>query len=317
MVGIVAQEELGGLAWLPDSRHLMVGSRFGDPASGGPVRTRLLIVDAGVDGGVDAGIDGGEQLNPRPVELIVVPAEALMESVVWSPDARRVAVILRAPAAPGAKRLVGLGVVDVSQPAESSFQYVADLGPSDSPAGRLPVAPVAWEPCQMADGCAAEQRLAYTAPVLNTAQAAAGPLSFLGLGRAPSNTPGGLYVSTLGAATLAIGDAPRVGSATGIIGLAWRSLGPGVNGATLVGLARGAGNTLALRAIDATTGGVQDLGVQLPPEVAAGSGAVGVRWDTLHARALVVARSSDRAIAGTEAVDVWLVDFSATSAEAR
>src|SRR5207253_9174765 len=119
------------------------------------------------------------------------------------------------------------------------------------------------------------------------------------------------------AATLAIGDAPRLGSATGIIGLAWRLFGPGVDRATLVGLGRGAGNTLALRAIDPTTGRVQDLGVQLPPEVAAGSGAVGVRWETLHARALVEARSSDRATAGNDAVDVWLVDFSATSAEAR
>src|SRR5207237_10170696 len=101
----------------------------GGPAAGGAVRRRLLIVDAGVD--------GGEQLDPRPVELIVVPAEVLLESVVWSSDARRVAVILRAPAAPGAKRLVGLGVVDVGQPAESSFQYVPALAPADHTAGRL------------------------------------------------------------------------------------------------------------------------------------------------------------------------------------
>ena len=301
MVGILAQEEIVGLTWLPDSRHLLVASRFGDPAAGGPVRTRLLVVDAGAD--------GNEQLDPEPTELIVLPAEVLLTSVVWSPDAHRVGVVLRAAAAPGAKRVVGLGVLDVGRSSASSLQYVADLGPDDSPAGRVPVAPVAWEPCDAPDRCAVGGRLAYTAPAPNTSSPGAGPLGLLAFLRPPSTTPAAVFVSTLDARTLTVGEALRLGGTSGIIGPAWRSPGVGVPGATLVGFARGAGNALALRAIDPTTGGVQDTGVQLPPDVAASASSVGVRWDVRHARALVLARSSDRGLAGGDAVDVWLVDF--------
>jgi hypothetical protein len=52
--------------------------------------------------------------------------------------------------------------------------------------------------------------------------------------------------------------------------------------------------------------------------VAAGSSPIGVRWDLTHARALVVARSADHPLsAGTDALDVWLVDFGAPAKEAR
>src|SRR5439155_11941869 len=123
MLGLAAQEELADIAWVPDSRHLLIASRFGDAASGGPVRTRLLAVDAGPE--------GVEATNAQPAELIVVPAEVQLHTAVWSPDGQQVAVLVHAVATPGAKRVVGLGVIDVSRPAGETFQYVADLGTED------------------------------------------------------------------------------------------------------------------------------------------------------------------------------------------
>jgi hypothetical protein len=62
---------------------------------------------------------------------------------------------------------------------------------------RLPVAPVAWEPCAPDHACGVARRLVYTAPVPNAGQLSAGPLGLLGLSRAPSTTPGGLFMSTV------------------------------------------------------------------------------------------------------------------------
>jgi hypothetical protein len=300
MLGLAAQEELAAIAWLPDSRHLLIASRFGDPAVGGPVRTRLLMVDAGAEE-IDA-------IEAQPAELIVVPAEVLLDSAVWSPDGHQVAVLVRAAAAPGAKPVIGLGVIDVSRPAGEAFQYVAELGPEDGGAGRLSVAPVAWEPCSPSGVCGFGQRLLYTAPVQNAGSASTGPLGLLGLARRSSATPGGLFVSTVSSPVLASGDAQRLGTATGLVGLAWRSLSAGVDGASLLGITRDANKP--------TSGRVQDLGVQLAPEIGAGASAITVRWDVLHARALVVARSSDRA-SGAQGIDAWLVDFSPAPGEAR
>jgi hypothetical protein len=224
MLGVAAQEELAAIAWLPDSRHLLIASRFGDPAAGGPLRTRLLMVDAGPE--------GVEAIDAQPAELIVVPAEVLLDSAVWSPDRHQVAVMVRAAAAPGAKRVVGLAVIDVSRPPGEAFQYVAELGPEDGD-GRLSVAPVAWEPCSPNGVCGVGQRLLYTAPVPNAGSASTGPLGLLGLARPSSATPGGLFVSTVSSPVLASGDAPRLGTATGLVGLAWRSLSAGVDGARL------------------------------------------------------------------------------------
>ena len=308
MVGLAAREEMADVAWLPDNRHLLIASRFGDPAVGGPVRTRLLIVDAGAP--------GEERIDVQPAELIVVPAEVLLDSAVWSSDARHVAVLLRAATALGAKRLVGLGVIDVSPAAGEAFQYVADLGPEDGAAGRLPVAPVAWEPCPPNDVCGAEQHLTYTAPVPNAGAASAGPLGLLGLARQSSASPRGLFVSTLSAPALATGDAPRLGTATGIVGLAWRSVASGIEGAPLLGVVQTANGALALRAIDPASGRVQDLGVQLATDVGAGAGLVVVRWDVPHARALVLAWSSGRS-AGADGIVAWLVDFSTASRGAK
>jgi hypothetical protein len=140
-------------------------------------------------------------------------------------------------------------------------------------------------------------------------------LDLLGLARPSSATPGGLFVRTVSSSALATGDAPRLGTATGLVGLAWRSLGSGVDGASLLGITRDANKRLALRAIDPASGRVQDLGVQLAPEIGAGTSAISVRWDVPRARALVVARLSDRA--GAQGVDAWLVDFSRAQGEAR
>jgi hypothetical protein len=107
-----------------------------------------------------------------------------------------------------------------------------------------------------------------------------------------------------------------LGAATGLVGLAWRSLSAGLDGASLLGITREANKPLALRAIDPASGRVQDLGVQLAPEIAAGASAITVRWDVPRARALVVARLPNRA-QGAQGIDAWLVDFSPAQGEAR
>jgi len=81
-------------------------------------------------------------------------------------------------------------------------------------------------------------------------------------------------------------------------------------------MARDANKPLGLRAIDPASGGVQDLGAQLAPEVGAGTTGVAVRWDVAHAQALVLARVSTSA-SGAEGIDAWLVDFSPAPREAR
>jgi hypothetical protein len=302
-VGAFGQEQLTDLAWLPDGQHLLVASRLGDAAAGGVVRTRLLVVDAGTE--------GAEVPDPSPPELIVLPAEVLLESGTWSADGGHVAVFVRAGSAPGGKNVLGLGVVNVRLPSGSAFQYLADLGPDDSAGPRAPVAPVAWEACPAVGSCSGEERVIYAAPVPNARQGAGGPLGLLGLGRPAATTPGALFVRAPSAASLAAGDAPRLGTATGILGPAWRSPGSGIEGAPLVGFER-AGGALALHAIDPDTGRVLDLGVRLPSEVAPGGAPIGVRWDLAHARALVMARSADHPLsAGSDPLDVWLVDFAA------
>jgi hypothetical protein len=156
----------------------------------------------------------------------------------------------------------------------------------------------------------------YMAPVPNTGAASAGPLSLFGLIRPPSVTPGGLFISTVSSSANAMGDAPRLGSATGLVGLVWRSAISGVDGASLIGIARDANKPLALRAIDPASGRVQDIGVQLAPEVATGAASIRIRWEVPHARALVIARSSDRA-SSAGGIDAWLVDFRPATGEAR
>lgn len=248
---------------------------------------------------------------------MVLPAEVMLGSATWSPDGSRVAVFLRAVSAPGGKNVLGLGLVDVRQRAAGTFQYLADLGSDDSGGARSPVAPVAFEPCAVDGSCQGDQRLIYAAPVANTKQAAGGPLGFLCLGRPAAATLGGLFVRTPSTATLAAGDTPRLGSATGILGPAWRSPASGTDGAPLVGLARASGS-LALQAIDPDTGRVQDLGARLPSDVAPASSPVGVRWDVVHARVLVMVRSADHPLAaGTDALDAWLIDFGQGTKEGR
>jgi hypothetical protein len=222
---------------------------------------------------------------------------------------------VRAAAAPGGKRLVGIGVIDVTRIGEA-FQYLADLGTEDGAAGRLAVAPVAWEPCSPDAVCGVEQRLLYMAPVPNAGAASAGPLALFGLGRPPSATPGGLFASTVSSPALLTGDAPRLGMATGMVGLAWRSAVSGVEGASLIGMARDTGKPVALRTIDSVSGHAQDVGVQLAPDIGAGASSISVRWDVPHSRALVMARQSDRA-SGAEAIDAWLVDFGPAAGQER
>jgi hypothetical protein len=200
-LGTFGQEQLGDLAWLPDGRHLLVASRLGDATAGGMVRTRLLLVDAGAE--------GAELPDPSPPELMVLPAEVLLESSTWSADGGRVALFVRAGSAPGGKHVLGLGVVNVRLPSGSAFQYLADLGPDDSAGARAPVAPVAWEPCPEDGSCSGEERLIYAAPVPNAKQGVGGPLGLLGLGRPSGNSPS----RCLGSASITPSPAVRTRSA--------------------------------------------------------------------------------------------------------
>jgi hypothetical protein len=300
--GGLAVEQLADLAWLPDSRHLLVASRLGDPNTGGPIRTRVLVVDASAA--------GDEDLDPNPAELVLLPADLALESGIWSPDGQRVALVARAIVSGGGTSSLGLGSLAPADLDGDSFHYLADLRRD---AGQIqdPVVPVAWEPCPDAAPCSPGEHLLYTGPVVNAGGTAVnGLFGLLGLGRPPGAVPGGLFVVTPSAPALASGDAARVGSVTGILALAWRSDGSGLDGAPLIGLARDADGALGLRAVDPTSGAMRDLHVQLPADMAPGATTIGARWDMAHARALLLARSADRsAPAVTGGIEAWLVDF--------
>jgi hypothetical protein len=90
-------------------------------------------------------------------------------------------------------------------------------------------------------------------------------------------------------------------------------------GGARVIIARGDGGekALAVRAVDPTTGRVQDLGIQLPADVATGTAAVGARWDEPRGRLIVVARpASGRVVSAggaADSLDFWLVQFKAAT----
>jgi hypothetical protein len=300
--GGLGVEQLADLAWLPDSRHLLVASRLGDLNAGGPIRTRVLVVDAGAA--------GEEDLGPNPADLVVLPANLALESGIWSPDGQRVALIARATVSGGGTSLLGLGSLAPADLDGDSFHYLADLRHDG---GHIPdpVVPVAWEPCPDGAPCSPGEHLLYTGPVANASGTGAnGLFGLLGLGRAPGAVPGGLFVVTPSTPALASGDAARLGSVTGILALAWRSGGSALDGAPLVGLVRDADGAIGLRAVDPTSGALQDLHVRLPADVAPGVTTIGARWDLAHARALLLARSPDRsAPAETDGIEAWLVDF--------
>jgi hypothetical protein len=297
------RERISGILWLPDNRHLLVAGRLGDLAAGAVVRTRLVLVDTGQVG-------PERQELAAVTDLAIVPADVLLETASWSPDGRSVAVLARSSASPGGKRTLTLDVLDLARKA-GGFHYLTDLSTEDAASQTPPVAPVAWEPCK-SDPCSANERLAYTASVPNTSQGSSsgGPFALLSLVRPAAAVMGGLFVVRPSIPGPLIGDAPRLGGATGLLGLAWRSPGTGTDGAPMIGLARSGRGMLSLRAIDPESGHVEDLGVELPAEVAPGATVIGVRWDLAHSRALLLARPADRhQSVGPQGLDAWLLDF--------
>jgi hypothetical protein len=170
------------------------------------------------------------------------------------------------------------------------------------------VAPVAWEPCGT-DSCWAGERLVYMAPVPSP-KSTGGPFGLLSLVRTPSMLSGALFVSKPSSAGAVVDDAMRLGNATGMLGLAWRSAGSGTLGAPLLGLTRSSDGSLSLRAIDPDSGRTEDLRTELPKEVAPGATVIGLRWDLTHARLVVLARPKNvDTPAQPTALDAWLVDF--------
>src|SRR5262249_13895872 len=157
------------------------------------------------------------------------------DSASWSPDGRFIALFAVTNAAPGSKRELTLDVLDLTRPT-GGFQYVADLGATDSSSTTPPVAPVAWEPCGT-DSCSAGERLAYMAPVPSP-KSTGGPFGLLSLVRTPGTLSGALFVSKPSSAGAVVDDAMRLGNVTGLLGLAWRSAGSGTLGAPLLGLTR-------------------------------------------------------------------------------
>src|SRR5919205_2438825 len=270
-------ERLMDLAWAPDGHSLLVATQLGDSSTGGPSRSRLLLLD-GQPRAQDA-------TSPPPVELITLPAEVVPGSYSWAPDGHWVAFLVRASSAPGGKGLLSLVALDIGT---GSFRYLADLGRAGQPTDPLPVAPVAWQPAE-AEGAA--QRLVYVAPVPGATSSGASGLFGLLSAAAPAEPPSGLFTATPAAPDLAPEERSQLGTTTGVLGPVWRGSGSGRTGASLLGLARtDQGGQLAVRGIDPASGRVQDPGVSLPAEVAPRAAAVAVRWDAVDGRALVLAR---------------------------
>src|SRR6185437_4446523 len=103
----------------------------------------------------------------------------------------------------------------------------------------------------------------------------------------------------------------RLGTAINNFGLVWRSE------STLLGFARQEDGTLALHAIDPTSGVVKDLGVRLPAGTAQGTNGLSVRWDARHGYALLLGHSTNGGIVASSASDAplqaWLVSFASSN----
>jgi hypothetical protein len=296
--GLPTRERISSVLWLPDTRHILVASQTGDPGSAGVVRTRLVLVDAGPS--------GAERQDAAPIDLAIVPADVLLDTASWSPDGRSIAVLAVTSAAQGSKKELTLDALDLTRQT-GGFQYLADLGTEDRSSSSPPVTPVAWEPCR-SDTCSASERLAYTASV--PGQKGGGPLGLLSLVTTPTAIPGGLFVIRPSSPGPLVQDTPRLGSVTGLLGLAWRSSGTGTEGAPLLGLVRSSRGALSLRAIDPASGGLEDVGIELPGDLAPSATVIGVRWDLAHERGLVLARPTERqAWVEPPALDAWLLDF--------
>jgi len=294
--GSAEVEQLIGLAWAPDGRRLLVATRMGEPING-PVRGRLLVLDVTRD---DTG-------SP-PVELVTMPASAVPGSYSWAPNGRWVAFLARAASAPGGRNLITLNAVDTTTESSGRFRYVSDLGRADGSgvAAALPVAPVAWEPSGSATSVG---RLLYSAPVAAVRNASGGPFGLL-VGP-PAEPPQALFIAAPDAPTFSVENNVRVGTAAGVFAPIWRAIGP--DSVVALSRAEGGGKGLTVSSVELGSGRVQDLGVQLPADVASSATAVGARWDESRGQAIVVARpGSTRTVTTDGAVDgldFWLVEF--------
>jgi hypothetical protein len=307
--GTAEVERLIDLEWAPDGRRVLVATRIGEPLSG-PVRGRLLVVEPIPSGGAGSATE--------PVELVTMPATIMPGSYSWGPDGHWVAFLARASSAPGGKNVVTLNAVDTRAETGSGFRYLADLGRADGSGGpaSLPVPPVAWEPLGLSS--ASVGRLLYAAPIpAGRNGVGAGPFGLLA--GAPPEPSQGLFLVAPDGPALAPEQQRRVGSATGLYAPVWRATEPGVAPPAVLSLARADGGekALAIRAVDPTTGRVQDLGVQLPADVAPGASAVGARWDEARGRLIVVARPASARLpaagGATDGLDFWLVQFRAAT----
>jgi hypothetical protein len=286
-------EVVDDIGWTPDGRQLLVTTLLVSVSGGAPAapRSRMLLVDV---------LARDRESESAPVELVTLPATVVRGSYTWAADGRWAAFLTRSDGGPGNSGFVALCAVDTGAGgAVNGFRYVADLGRQTDATSLMPVAPVAWAPGP--DG-----RLVYTAatPKITLANPLGLPVS--------SGGDPGLFLATPSGPTLTAEEGKRLGPATGLIAPAWRSAinsdGPGL---LAIGRSQQGSKPLVVRGIDAGTGAVQDLGLELPSDVGNGPGLLAARWDLAHGRLLVLAHR-DGTSAGV--LDYWLVQLQATQA---
>jgi hypothetical protein len=283
-------ERIVDLVWTPDGARLVAITRQAGP----PARARVVVLN------VPAPADATSQ--PLANERVLLPAEVVPGSLVPDASGRWLALVTHAATASGGSDLLTLCVLELRP--DGAFRDLADLGS----AARLPAAaPMTWAPAN-----SSPDRLVFVAPT-PASPSGGGPFGLFGLFGAlrAAAPPSGLFLANLAGADLAAAQPRRLATAINTVGPVWRSE------TTLFRLARQDDGTLTLRAIDAASGAVRDLGVRLPAGTGQGLG-LSARWDTRHGRALVLARPS---VAGTVgngasggALQAWLVSFVSPSA---
>jgi dipeptidyl aminopeptidase/acylaminoacyl peptidase len=233
----VATTHVVDLAWTPDGQRLLVVGAEERPDGG--VRTRLWLL------GLEAG------LQPIPRELVLLPAQHVPGSILWSPDGQRVVFLARTAT------LRALCLIDLAREAVAEFRYLAELGEADFGAAAAPFPPVAWQ----ADG----RRLLFVAPAQDPPN---GPFGWLD--HRPRHV---LYV--VGADDLVPHPVGPVDASLA----AWRE----DDSLALLGRLKDEDGPLVLRSADAGLGQTAHL-LELPLRPPSGFAA---RWDLAHARLLI------------------------------
>jgi len=288
-------ERIVDLVWTPDGSQLVTITR----QAGTPARSRVFVVNVTATADSDSPSDAAH-------ELVLLPAEIVPGSAVPDQSGRWLALVAHAASAPAGHDMLNLCILELQS--GGAFRDLADLGTAATP---LSAAPFAWLPATDST----PDRLVFVGPAPTAASGGGGLFGISGIFSAlrASTPPSGLFMASLEASGLQDAQPRRLGTAINTFGPVWRSE------SALLGFARQDDGTLALRSIDATSGGVNDLGVRLPAGTAQGTGLSG-RWDTRHGNALLLSRPSAGGTIGASAsggpLQAWLVSFVSPSSTA-